>query len=88
MAPAISVLMPAYDAALTLASALLSVQRQTERDWECVVVDDGSTDRTQEIVAAFAREDARVRLVACEHRGKPGLRCAARRSLLASTRTI
>ena len=61
--------MPAYDAALTLASALRSVQRQTERDWECVVVDDGSSDRTPEIVAAFAREDSRVRLVEREHGG-------------------
>jgi glycosyltransferase involved in cell wall biosynthesis len=61
--------MPAYDAALTLAPALRSVQRQTERDWECVVVDDGSSDRTAEIAAAFARADPRVRLVERVHRG-------------------
>ncbi|HET7539753.1 MAG TPA: glycosyltransferase family A protein [Polyangiaceae bacterium] len=62
-------LMPAYDAALTLPSALRSVQRQSERDWECVVVDDGSSDSTRKIVAQFARADPRVRLVECEHRG-------------------
>lgn len=69
MAPAISVLLPAYNAAHTLASALRSVQRQSETDWECIVVDDGSSDRTPEVVTAFAREDARVRLVQCDHRG-------------------
>jgi len=69
VAPAISVLIPAYDAAHTLVLALQSVQRQSERDWECVVVDDGSADRTPEIVEAFARRDARVRLVARAHGG-------------------
>jgi glycosyltransferase involved in cell wall biosynthesis len=61
--------MPAYDAARTLASALRSVQRQSHADWECIVVDDGSSDHTPEIAAAFAREDARVRLVSRAHGG-------------------
>ncbi|HKO50395.1 MAG TPA: glycosyltransferase family 2 protein, partial [Polyangiaceae bacterium] len=69
MAPAISVLIPAYNAAHTLASALLSVKRQSESDWECIVVDDGSADRTPEIVSAFAREDPRVRLIERAHGG-------------------
>ena len=69
VAPAISVLVPAYNAGHTLASALRSVQRQSETDWECVVVDDGSSDHTPEIARAFARADARVRLVEGEHRG-------------------
>jgi len=69
LAPAISVLIPAYDAARTLASALESLQRQSQTDWECIVVDDGSRDRTPEIAAAFARRDARVRLVECRHGG-------------------
>ncbi len=67
--PEISVLLPAYDAARTLAAALRSVQRQTERDWECIVVDDGSVDDTPDIVQAFARADARVRLVQQPHAG-------------------
>jgi glycosyltransferase involved in cell wall biosynthesis len=69
VAPAISVLIPAYDAAHTLASALGSVQRQSETDWEAIVVDDGSADRTPEIAAAFARKDARVRLIERAHGG-------------------
>ena len=61
--------MPAFNAAHTLASALRSVQRQTERHWECLVVDDGSTDRTAEIASEFARDDVRVRLVRRGHGG-------------------
>lgn len=69
MSPAISVLLPAFNAEHTLAAALRSLQRQTERDWECIVVDDGSSDGTAAIAAEFARRDARLRLVSCEHRG-------------------
>jgi glycosyltransferase involved in cell wall biosynthesis len=69
VASAISVLMPAFNAEHTLAAALRSVQRQSEKNWECLVVDDGSSDRTREITAEFARLDPRVRLLEREHRG-------------------
>lgn len=69
MSPAISVLIPAFNAAQTLAAALRSVQRQTEGDWECIVVDDGSADRTSQIACEFAQRDARIRLVQREHLG-------------------
>ena len=41
LARVISVLLPARNAGSTLAAALRSVERQTLRDWECVIVDDG-----------------------------------------------
>ena len=68
-APEISVLLPAFDAELTLAAALASVQRQTETRWECLVVDDGSRDGTREIALAVARSDARVRVLSRPHGG-------------------
>jgi glycosyltransferase involved in cell wall biosynthesis len=59
----ISVLIPAYDAAATLPNALRSVQRQSECDWECLVVDDGSNDDTAAVAEEFAARDARFRCV-------------------------
>lgn len=58
-----AILMPARNAAGTIAAALRSVQRQTLRDFECIVVDDGSIDGTASIAGAYAREDARIRVV-------------------------
>lgn len=64
-----SIVLPAWNAAATLPSALASIQRQTYDDWECVVVDDGSTDTTRSIVAGAAAADPRIRLIAAPHRG-------------------
>ncbi len=67
--PAISLLLPAYNAEATLAAALRSVQRQTEGDWECVVVDDGSDDGSERIAREFAAADARFRVMPLAHGG-------------------
>lgn len=40
-----------------------SVQNQTFKDWECIVVDDGSTDNTKEVVSEISNQDQRVRYV-------------------------
>ncbi|MFN8544973.1 MAG: glycosyltransferase family 2 protein [Candidatus Binatia bacterium] len=67
--PAISVLLPARDASATLPACLASLARQTERDWECVLVDDGSRDRTRAVAEAAAAADPRIRVVATPARG-------------------
>jgi glycosyltransferase involved in cell wall biosynthesis len=67
--PAVSVLMPAFNAGATVGLALLSVQRQSEADFECVVVDDGSSDETAELARAFAAHDARFRVFTQPHAG-------------------
>jgi glycosyltransferase involved in cell wall biosynthesis len=63
MTPAVSVVMAARNAAATIADAMDSVVGQTFRDWELLVVDDGSTDETAEIVQQLAASDPRVRLL-------------------------
>jgi glycosyltransferase involved in cell wall biosynthesis len=51
--PAVSVIVPAYNAARTIDTALQSVFAQTYRDYEVIVVDDGSTDATAEVVCTW-----------------------------------
>lgn len=60
--PAISVLIPARDEERSIAAAVESVLGNRDVTIEVVVMDDGSTDRTGEIVAALAERDGRVRL--------------------------
>jgi glycosyltransferase involved in cell wall biosynthesis len=54
--PAVTVVIPAFNAARHIAEALESVRDQTLRDVEVIVVDDGSTDGTRQEVARFARD--------------------------------
>jgi glycosyltransferase involved in cell wall biosynthesis len=59
----VSVIVPAFNAAAFIADALDTALMQTYRNLEVIVVDDGSTDKTAEIVAAIASRDSRVRLL-------------------------
>lgn len=69
MTPRVSVLMAARNAAATIEASLRSLQRQTLRDWECLVVNDGSADATAAQVEAVARTDERVRLLRAQGSG-------------------
>jgi glycosyltransferase involved in cell wall biosynthesis len=60
-APTVSVLMTAYNRAKYIGMAIESVLASTFRDFELVVVDDGSTDKTQDIAKGFATRDSRIR---------------------------
>jgi glycosyltransferase involved in cell wall biosynthesis len=69
-APALSVLLPVRDAAPWLSQTLASLERQTERDFELIAVDDGSSDASPEILEQAARRDPRIRVF---HRLASGL---------------
>lgn len=59
--PRISVIMPAYNAAPYVSAAISSILDQTFSDFELIVIDDGSTDSTVDIIAGFS--DERLRLL-------------------------
>lgn len=64
--PAISVVIATYNRSRALADAIESVLGQTFTDWELIVVGDGCTDDTAEIVARYVEADSRVRFVNLE----------------------
>lgn len=68
--PAVSVIIPAYNAEAFLARAIRSVEAQSFRDFEIVVVDDGSTDGTADIARGFSS----VRYVLGSHGGEAAAR--------------
>jgi glycosyltransferase involved in cell wall biosynthesis len=65
--PLVSVVVPAYNYGMFISGALESLRTQTYTNWECVVVDDGSTDDTAEVVARLAKCEPRLRYVRQEN---------------------
>ncbi|HPO73378.1 MAG TPA: glycosyltransferase family A protein, partial [Armatimonadota bacterium] len=74
--PCFSVIIPAYNRARFLPECLESVLAQTFTDWECIIVDDGSTDGTRELVAEYVRRDSRFRYHWQENAGASAARNA------------
>lgn len=71
--PLVSVGMPVRNSEATIALAIASIVAQSYTNWELIVMDDGSTDRSLEIAHAF--EDARIRVISDgEHKGIPARR--------------
>jgi glycosyltransferase involved in cell wall biosynthesis len=78
--PAVSIIMPAYNVEPYIGDAIRSALAQTFTDFELIVVDDGSTDGTAEVVKALAHEDSRIQLVQQANRGLAGARNSALRA--------
>jgi glycosyltransferase involved in cell wall biosynthesis len=69
MCPDISIVMPVWNGEAYLEEAVKSVLAQTFRDFEFLIIDDGSTDRTPEILAKYQSNDSRIRVLRLEHSG-------------------
>lgn len=65
--PKVTVLMPAYNAGKYIAEAIRSVLDQDFSDFELLIVDDGSSDNTRQVIAQFS--DERIRLLEQENKG-------------------
>ncbi len=80
--PLISIVITTYNRETYLGAAIASVLAQTYPDFELLVWDDGSDDRSLELARSYAQQDGRVRVVAAPHQG----RVAALQAAIAQTR--
>lgn len=60
----VSIIMPAFNAGKTIKKSIESVFKQSYKDWELIVIDDASTDNTQEIVGSLIKKEKRIVLLA------------------------
>lgn len=67
--PTISVILPVYNASLYLQAAVSSILNQSFSDFEFLIFDDGSTDKTLQMLKKFASEDTRVKIFSRENKG-------------------
>src|SRR5690606_1544911 len=55
----VSIVIPTYNRAHFVGETLNSVLAQTHQNWECIIVDDGSTDNTEDVIKKFLEKDKR-----------------------------
>lgn len=70
----ISVVIPCYNYGHLIADTIRSVQQQTYTDWEMLIVDDGSTDNTAEVVQGFISQDNRIQFYQQQNAGPSAAR--------------
>ncbi len=67
--PKVTVLMPVYNSKLFLDEAISSILEQTFKDFEFIIIDDGSTDSSPEIIKKWSEKDNRIRLYSQSNQG-------------------
>ncbi len=65
----ISVIIPVYNVEAYIEECVNSVLKQSYQDWECILVDDGSTDASGKLCDAFAEKDSRIRVIHQKNQG-------------------
>jgi glycosyltransferase involved in cell wall biosynthesis len=70
----ISIIIPIYNQANWLAEAVESAKAQTYGDWECILVNDGSTDNSREVSLDLAKQDSRIRYLEQKNQGPSAAR--------------
>ena len=61
--PFFSIIIPTYNRADLIPETIRSVQNQTIENWECIIVDDGSTDNTKSIIEDLIKQDSRLKYI-------------------------
>lgn len=70
----VSIIMPVYKVEDYVGKAIESIQAQTLKEWEFLIVDDGSPDKSGEICDSYAAADSRIRVIHKENGGAPSAR--------------
>lgn len=65
--PLVSIIVPTFNYAHFIGETLTSIQKQEYLNWECIVVDNGSTDQTESVVEEFVRKDPRFHYAKIPH---------------------
>jgi len=71
--PKVSIIMATYNRAHFIVETLLSIQNQDFKEWECIIIDDGGTDDTKDIIKVILDNDIRFRFLIRDKRYKKGL---------------
>ena len=71
--PLVSIITPTFNSEKYIADALVSVQQQSYSNWEMILVDDGSTDNTTQIISAFLEKDDRIKLYTLQKNSGAGV---------------
>ena len=75
--PKISVIIPVYNVEKYLSQCLDSILNQTFKDFECICVNDGSTDKSLAILQEYVNKDDRIKIINQENKGLSGARNSA-----------
>ena len=73
----VSIIMPVYKVEEYVGKAIESIQAQTLTEWEFIIVDDGTPDKSGEICDAYAEKDNRIKVIHKENGGAPSARNVA-----------
>jgi glycosyltransferase involved in cell wall biosynthesis len=71
----ITIIIPSFNKANFIGDTINSVQNQTYEKWEVIIVDDGSTDNSIEVINSFCKEDSRIKLIERKELPKGGSAC-------------
>lgn len=79
--PLVSIVIPCYNQGCFLGETIDSVLTQTYDNWECIIVNDGSSDNTEEVAETYGKKDSRIKYI---HQTNKGLSAARNTGVLAS----
>jgi len=73
--PLISIIIPSFNRGGIIAETLASVEAQTYSNWECIIVDDGSTDQSAEVIKTFEKQNDKFKFLARKELPKGANKC-------------